>query len=100
MIAKHLIYVTIIRWLQGVLGIRLHYRQRYQEYLIGPRWLVIRGLRVWWDGWSCVICGARYPLQVHHTTYANRGKGWGIGEFLDCVTLCDECHDRIHREGR
>lgn len=89
-------YKALVDAAQSMTGIKPHYRTRYALYLYGPRWLIIRSLRVWWDGWCCHDCGARYPLQVHHTSYRNKGKGLGFGEFFDCVTVCDECHGKRH----
>lgn len=93
------IYVNAVGWLRSALGLRLHYKARYREYLIGPRWLVLRTVRLWWDGWACVDCGARVSLQVHHTSYRHKGRGWGVGEWLDLRTVCDDCHRRRHGIG-
>lgn len=90
-------YRYLLGWVQRLTGIQPHYRVQYQSYLYGPRWFVIRNLRVWWDGWNCVDCGARHGLQVHHNSYRNKGKGTGIGEFFDCVTVCDGCHEKRHK---
>ena len=98
-IVRRYLYLRIVQAARSLLGLRVHYRQRYGEYLTGPRWFVIRNLRCWWDGWSCTQCGKRYPLEVHHLTYQNKGKGGLPGmlwEFIDCRTLCDKCHEERH----
>ncbi|MCU6777335.1 HNH endonuclease [Phocaeicola fibrisolvens] len=47
-----------------------------------------------------MICGARYPLEVHHKTYKINGVSI-VGkelEHLDClVTLCASCHEKVHK---
>ena len=93
---KRFFYTQLVGLAQSVTGVKPHYKVQYSLYLYGPRWFVLRNLRLWWDGWSCVDCGRRWPLDVHHTTYADKGKGWGVGEFLDLRTVCDGCHDRRH----
>lgn len=90
------LYSMMVSTAQDITGFKPHYKSQYGQYLQGPRWFIIRNLRLWWDGWSCVDCGARYPLQVHHTSYRNKGKGAGFGEWWDCVTVCDDCHGRRH----
>lgn len=98
-IIKRWFYVRCMNWLRGVLGLRIHYRTQYQEYLLGPRWYVIRNLRVLWDGGQCVKCGRRKPLEVHHLDYDDRGEGWGIAEFFRLRTVCNDCHDWVHGRG-
>jgi len=52
------------------------------------------------DGYACRICGApgtRWSLQVHHLTPVRFG---GSSEPANLVTLCPECHARLHREHR
>ena len=94
-LAKHWLYVAGARGLRERLGIKAHYRLRYQEYLISPRWLLLRWSRKSLDGWRCRDCGTRAGLQVHHRSYRSKGKPGIIGflsELLDTVTLCDEHH--------
>lgn len=95
-ILRRLAYTQIIHIAQRVTGFRPHYKAQYGLYLQGPRWFILRNLRLWWDGWSCVRCGSRVGLQCHHVSYDYKGKGWGVGEFLDLRTLCDDCHDWVH----
>ena len=70
----------------------------YDRYLKSWRWrMVIRPIRLWLDGYRCVACHARRRLQVHHASYKNRGD-WAIWEEIaDCITLCDACHEGVHR---
>lgn len=81
-----------------------HRSKAYSNYLESLRWFIVRNARVWWDGWNCVNCGARYPLQVHHLNYQYMGLKYSfwnapavylwsmLMEFLYCRTLCRDCH--------
>lgn len=93
---RRLIHAPLVRLASRVTGFTPHYRVRYSLYTQGPRWFILRNVRLWWDGWQCTRCGDRYPLQVHHTSYRHKGDGWGVGEFLDLRTLCSQCHSRAH----
>ena len=46
------------------------------------------------DGWRCQVCGRMQRLQVHHQQF--RGHS-GNDEDQNLITLCVECHARIHR---
>jgi 5-methylcytosine-specific restriction endonuclease McrA len=46
------------------------------------------------DGWGCQVCGTLRNLQVHHIKFRSRG-GSDLEENL--ITLCVECHAKIHR---
>lgn len=52
------------------------------------------------DGHKCRICGASYPLEVHHRRYKVNGVSI-VGnelEHMDClVTLCGGCHEKVHK---
>jgi len=95
-IIKRFTYVKLMELAEAATGVKPHYKVKYQHYLLGPRWYILRHLRKWWDGWACVDCGSRWPLQVHHTSYDHKGVGWGVGEFIDLRTVCDGCHHRRH----
>ena len=69
---------------------------RYREYLQSPRWRLLRTIRRFIDGNLCRTCHAHTGLQVHHAEYGNRGGSF-VGELRDTITLCDECHERLHR---
>lgn len=48
------------------------------------------------DGYSCVICGKRRDVEVHHKD----GYSWCLDRRADVtngVTLCFECHKKFHR---
>jgi len=89
-------YVKLIQLAQRATGFHPHYKAAYGLYLQGARWYVLRNLRLWWDGWTCVRCGRQHPLEVHHLSYDDKGKGLGVREFLALRTLCDDCHAWVH----
>lgn len=46
------------------------------------------------DRFSCVDCGSRLFLEVHHLNYKYVGAEL---DHLDCVvTLCEKCHAKRH----
>ena len=51
------------------------------------------------DGHCCRMCGKTYNLEIHHKTYQIGGMSI-VGhelEHLGClVTLCEECHAKVH----
>ncbi len=48
------------------------------------------------DGWRCQACGSMQALQVHHLEFRSQSGG---DEEQNLITLCTECHARIHRKG-
>lgn len=49
------------------------------------------------DGRRCQVCGRMHHLQVHHQQYRSRS---GQDTEQNLITLCAECHARVHRETR
>lgn len=47
------------------------------------------------DGWKCQNprCGYRESLHVHHIIYRSQQ---GKDESWNLITVCNQCHDRIH----
>jgi 5-methylcytosine-specific restriction endonuclease McrA len=45
------------------------------------------------DGWRCQSCGSRLGLEVHHITPRSQ---LGNDAEENLITLCWECHRRIH----
>lgn len=79
-----------------------HTQRQYQTYLRSPRWRLLRWLRKWMDGNRChyyhsdgSMCGSRKRLEVHHYNYQHRGGNF-LGELMDCVTWCHDCHSEWH----
>jgi 5-methylcytosine-specific restriction endonuclease McrA len=46
------------------------------------------------DGWRCQVCGSMQHQQVHHLKFRSQSGG---DEELNLITLCAECHERMHR---
>ena len=59
-----------------------------QEYRI------LRGKILERDHWRCQICGSMWRLQIHHKDFRSH---LGSDSEENLITLCDECHRRIHR---
>ncbi len=64
--------------------------QDYEEYLSGPHW---RSYLKKYKVSSCWCCSASSPLAQHHLTY----KRLGCELPKDTITLCFECHDKVHQ---
>ena len=47
------------------------------------------------DGWRCQVCGSMQNLQVHHLKFRSHS---GSDEEQNLITLCAECHERMHRK--
>ena len=47
------------------------------------------------DRWKCRSCGFRQNLSVHHIVFRSKG---GPDEDWNLCTLCDGCHDGIHKD--
>ena len=47
------------------------------------------------DGWRCQVCGSMQHLQVHHLKFRSHSGG-DVEQNL--ITLCAECHARMHRK--
>jgi len=46
------------------------------------------------DGWRCQSCGSMSNLEVHHREFRSHS---GSDSEENLVTLCTECHGRVHR---
>jgi len=67
----------------------------YNAYLASPEWKAIRIAVLERDGYLCQGCRKRRADQVHHLTYARKGKEM----LFDLTSVCDLCHTAIHSEG-
>jgi len=47
------------------------------------------------DGWRCQVCGSMQHLQVHHLKLRSQA---GSDVEQNLITLCAECHERVHRK--
>lgn len=71
---------------------------RYLDYLNSERWHTLRSSAMHLAGWRCQLCnGAEIQLEVHHRSYANLRRP---AEISDLITLCADCHDLMHAEGK
>jgi 5-methylcytosine-specific restriction endonuclease McrA len=48
------------------------------------------------DGWRCQVCGSMQRLQVHHLKLRSQS---GADAEHNLITLCAECHARMHSKG-
>jgi 5-methylcytosine-specific restriction endonuclease McrA len=46
------------------------------------------------DGWRCQSCGTMSNLEVHHKEFRSQS---GDDSEQNLITLCTQCHARIHR---
>jgi 5-methylcytosine-specific restriction endonuclease McrA len=71
----------------------------YSEKLRDPRWQRKRLEIMNRDSFHCLCCNhsVSKPLNVHHLYYE---KGFDPWEYDDdsLVTLCDDCHEIIHKD--
>lgn len=68
--------------------------RKYADYLKSDAWKERRRRILARDGFKCVLCGSGINLNVHHLTYINKGHE----EDDDLVTLCQKCHEKVHKE--
>lgn len=69
----------------------------YPLYLQTQEWQERRAAHLKAAYYRCQVCNAgNAELNVHHRTYARRGREW----FKDLLVLCRACHTLFHREGR
>lgn len=61
-------------------------------YLKSTHWQNMRKKRIDYDGGVCKHCGSDQNLTVHHWTYENIGDE----RIEDLITLCTDCHERLH----
>lgn len=77
--------------------------KNYKAYLNSPHWIkfrstyykespVIKSMKKNLGMVVCRFCRQDKPLQIHHITYKRIGKErWG-----DVVSICGDCHQKIH----
>jgi 5-methylcytosine-specific restriction endonuclease McrA len=67
----------------------------YGAYLDTDHWQKVRALALRRAKHHCQVCGARGHLDVHHSSYARRGRELPS----DVVVLCHFCHTLFHTHG-
>ena len=71
---------------------RLMRKQAYGEYLETDAWQAKRAQVIARDKGVCQGCLSRRATQVHHLSYAHVGD-----ELLfELISVCDQCHERLH----
>jgi 5-methylcytosine-specific restriction endonuclease McrA len=66
----------------------------YPEFLKSDYWFMVRDLVKARDNHTCVVCGSKKWLDVHHKTYKHHFAEHKHLEIL--VTLCRKCHKAEH----
>ena len=69
-------------------------RMPYMQFLNTPYWFAVRNRMLRLREYKCEVCSSTNYLQIHHTSYANRGKE--IIYIGDLQVLCESCHKKIH----
>ncbi len=69
----------------------------YRTYLLSEHWLNLRNQALKRDKFVCQMCGSGINPHVHHVSYDHVGTEQ---ELDDLVTLCKECHSKVHIKDR
>ena len=73
-------------------------KKEYRKALKSPKWEAKRKVILKRDKHSCVKCGCKKGLHVHHKYYLIGKMPWEVPN--DClITLCNICHKKEH-EGK
>lgn len=67
----------------------------YQEYMQSELWRRKRTRILARDNYRCQKCGSAINLRVHHIRYP---ECFGDESDDDLITLCDSCHQEVHRK--
>ena len=74
-------------------------KEEYRDWLKDWRWEERRLELLDRDNYECQCCGATADealLQVHHRYYEEGLLPWDYPDAA-LVTLCEDCHKRLHR---
>ena len=72
---------------------RHKYDGDYYSYLQSNEWKTLRAQALKRDGYRCQMCDSGTNLQAHHVSYEHLHTD---EELDDVVTLCKECHEKVH----
>jgi DNA-binding MarR family transcriptional regulator len=72
-------------------------KEQYHQQLENPMWEKKRNIILKRDQYQCQLCGSKHNLQVHHIKYSSDKKAWEYPN-LDLITLCEECHKKVHAD--
>lgn len=68
----------------------------YSQYLSSANWKMVRRAVLQRDV-VCQRCFVNASTQAHHLSYATYDR-FGFSFPAECVGVCKECHERIHRK--
>lgn len=66
----------------------------YYRFLKSKYWDIIRKIVLKRDKYRCTVCGYKYNLQIHHTTYKHLYNEHNHIE--DLLTVCGKYHYEFH----
>jgi hypothetical protein len=66
----------------------------YKDYLNTKHWINIKSKYKRTVKNECIMCGSNKQLNIHHMNYKNIGNE----KFSDLCFLCEECHNKLHKE--
>lgn len=72
-------------------------KEQYLKQLESPLWIKKRNMILERDHHQCVLCGSSSHLQVHHKRYSDGKRAWEYPNAA-LVTLCRECHQKVHSD--
>lgn len=72
-------------------------KEQYHQQLEHPLWEKKRNIILKRDQYQCRLCGSKHNLQVHHIKYSSGKKAWEYPNF-DLITLCEDCHQKVHAD--
>lgn len=72
-------------------------KEQYYQELKDKRWKD-KSLQIMKrDGFKCALCGSKHNLQVHHIEYIKGKKAWEHPTSV-LITLCEDCHKKVHSD--
>ena len=70
----------------------------YKDFLETTFWKIISSLQKNFIKTSCVLCGSKRKLEVHHSTYDYHGTYKDAMYIIYILTtLCKDCHSKYHK---
>lgn len=72
-------------------------KEQYHQQLESPLWARKRSEILKRDEYQCRLCGSKHNLQVHHIKYSNGKCAWECPN-ANLITLCEECHKKVHSD--
>ena len=72
-------------------------KEQYLKQLESPLWAEKRLMILKRDEYQCRLCGSRHNLQVHHIKYSKGKRAWEYPNSA-LITLCEDCHNKVHSD--